>query len=127
MKPMLATRGDHVPQGREWIHEVKWDGIRALVEVMGGRLRITTRNENEVSVAYPELGGIADLGHDLEGRRGLQHRIHAGCRRDQVSLRGAGFQNLMQPGLWDLSDHDRKAPGKIAVRHLARLAHVAAC
>src|SRR5689334_20329636 len=65
MKPMLATRGDHVPQGSEWTHEVKWDGIRALVEVVGGKLRITTRNENEVSVAYPELGGLADLGHDL--------------------------------------------------------------
>lgn len=69
MKPMLATRGDHVPPGREWIHEVKWDGIRALVEVDGGRLRITTRNENEVSVAYPELHGLAawahSRGHDL--------------------------------------------------------------
>ena len=65
MKPMLATRGDHVPAGREWFHEVKWDGIRALVEVTGGVLRITTRNENEVGVAYPELHGLADLGHDL--------------------------------------------------------------
>lgn len=69
MKPMLATRGDRVPQGREWIHEVKWDGIRALVEVSAGGLRITTRNENEVSVAYPELQGLAararSQGHDL--------------------------------------------------------------
>ena len=36
MQPMLATRGDHVPQGPEWTHEVKWDGIRALVEVTDG-------------------------------------------------------------------------------------------
>ena len=36
MQPMLATRGDHVPNGPEWSHEVKWDGIRALVEVAGG-------------------------------------------------------------------------------------------
>jgi hypothetical protein len=28
MQPMLATRGDHVPVGPEWTHEVKWDGIR---------------------------------------------------------------------------------------------------
>jgi bifunctional non-homologous end joining protein LigD len=65
MRPMLATRGDHVPTGDGWIHEVKWDGIRALIEVRDGRLRITTRNENEVSVAYPELAGLAQLGHDL--------------------------------------------------------------
>ena len=26
MRPMLATRGSHVPTGPEWSHEVKWDG-----------------------------------------------------------------------------------------------------
>lgn len=65
MQPMLATRGDHVPGGPEWTHEVKWDGIRALVEVKDGRLRIWTRNENEVSVAYPELRGLAEIAEDV--------------------------------------------------------------
>ncbi len=65
MKPMLATRGDHVPTGPGWVHEVKWDGIRALVDVTDGRLRITSRNENDVTAAYPELGGLAELGHEF--------------------------------------------------------------
>jgi len=65
MKPMLATRGDQVPAGAGWVHEVKWDGIRALVDVTPERVRITTRNENEVAVAYPELHGLAGLGRDL--------------------------------------------------------------
>ncbi len=65
MKPMLATRGDHVPTGPGWVHEVKWDGIRALVEVTAGRLRITSRNENDVTAAYPELSGLAELGHEF--------------------------------------------------------------
>ncbi|HET6153057.1 MAG TPA: non-homologous end-joining DNA ligase [Marmoricola sp.] len=65
MKPMLATRGDHVPAGSGWVHEVKWDGIRALVAVTDGRVRITSRNENDVTPAYPELGGLAGLGHDV--------------------------------------------------------------
>ncbi len=65
MKPMLATRGDHVPAGAGWIHEVKWDGIRALVDVTAERVRITTRNENEVAVAYPELHGLTAAGHDV--------------------------------------------------------------
>jgi bifunctional non-homologous end joining protein LigD len=65
MQPMLATRGDHVPQGPEWTHEVKWDGIRALVEVTGGRVRIHSRNENDVTVAYPELQALSTLGHDV--------------------------------------------------------------
>jgi len=65
MQPMLATRGDHVPQGPDWTHEVKWDGIRALVEVAGGRVRIWSRNENDITVAWPELGALAALGHDV--------------------------------------------------------------
>lgn len=65
MKPMLATRGDHVPTGAGWIHEVKWDGIRALVDLTAERVRITTRNENEVTAAYPELHGLVGLGRDL--------------------------------------------------------------
>jgi len=65
MQPMLATRGDHVPTGDGWVHEVKWDGIRALVDVSGGRARIYTRNENEVAVAYPELRGLGGLAEDL--------------------------------------------------------------
>ena len=51
MQPMLATRGDHVPTGDDWTHEVKWDGIRALVEVADGRVRVWSRNENDISVA----------------------------------------------------------------------------
>ena len=65
MQPMLATRGDHVPSGSGWVHEVKWDGIRALTEVRDGRVRIWTRNENEVSVAYPELSGLAGIADDV--------------------------------------------------------------
>jgi bifunctional non-homologous end joining protein LigD len=65
MQPMLATRGDHVPSGPDWTHEVKWDGIRALVEVAGGKVRIWSRNENDVTVAWPELQALATLGHDV--------------------------------------------------------------
>src|SRR3954453_19031304 len=55
MRPMLATKGTHVPRGAEWLHEVKWDGIRVLVDVREGGARLTTRNENDVTIAYPEL------------------------------------------------------------------------
>lgn len=65
MRPMLATRGTTVPTGPEWLHEVKWDGMRVLAEVRGGRLRIASRNENDVTVSFPELNGLAELGHDV--------------------------------------------------------------
>ena len=41
MRPMLATRGTRVPTGAEWLHEVKWDGMRVLASVRQGRLTLT--------------------------------------------------------------------------------------
>jgi bifunctional non-homologous end joining protein LigD len=58
MRPMLATRGTHVPVGEEWQHEVKWDGMRVLVDVRRGAARLYSRNENDATVSFPELTGL---------------------------------------------------------------------
>jgi bifunctional non-homologous end joining protein LigD len=58
MRPMLATRGTHVPTGDEWQHEVKWDGMRVLVDVRDGAARLFSRNEIDATVSFPELAGI---------------------------------------------------------------------
>jgi bifunctional non-homologous end joining protein LigD len=58
MRPMLATRGTHVPAGAEWQHEVKWDGMRVLVDVRRGAARLFSRNENDATVSFPELAGL---------------------------------------------------------------------
>jgi bifunctional non-homologous end joining protein LigD len=58
MRPMLATRGTHVPAGDEWQHEVKWDGMRVLVDVRRGATRLFSRNENDATVSFPELVGV---------------------------------------------------------------------
>ncbi|MFN8194418.1 MAG: non-homologous end-joining DNA ligase [Nocardioidaceae bacterium] len=63
MRPMLATKGSHVPTGDEWLHEVKWDGMRVLADLHAGRarrVRLTSRTEKDATVAFPEL-------HDLPG------------------------------------------------------------
>lgn len=60
---MLATKGDHVP-GAGWTHEVKWDGMRVLVDGTERGLRIYSRNENDVTVSFPELHALADLAED---------------------------------------------------------------
>jgi bifunctional non-homologous end joining protein LigD len=58
MRPMLATRGTHVPTGEEWQHEVKWDGMRVLVDVRDGHARLFSRHENDATVSFPELAGL---------------------------------------------------------------------
>ena len=56
MRPMLATAGSHVPTDPGWSHEVKWDGVRVLADTTrGGGTRLWSRNENPVTVAWPEL------------------------------------------------------------------------
>jgi bifunctional non-homologous end joining protein LigD len=61
MRPMLATKGDHVPSGGEWSHEVKWDGVRVLADTRDGRTRMWSRNANDVTPAWPEISA-APLG-----------------------------------------------------------------
>ena len=62
---MLATKATRVPTGPEWLHEVKWDGMRVLVEVHDGRLRLWSRNEKDVTVTFPELHALAGFGRDV--------------------------------------------------------------
>ena len=64
ISPMLATRADRVPIGPEWVHEIKWDGMRVLADIHDGRLTLTSRLGNDVTTAYPELAPIADLYDD---------------------------------------------------------------
>jgi bifunctional non-homologous end joining protein LigD len=57
--PMLAGVAADVPRAEsQWSFEVKWDGVRAIAYVRPGRLRLESRNLNEITDAYPEVRGI---------------------------------------------------------------------
>ncbi|MDQ6816941.1 MAG: DNA ligase D, partial [Actinomycetota bacterium] len=57
--PMLARSGTRVPTPEsQWSFEVKWDGVRAIAYIQPGRLRLESRNLNEITDAYPELRGL---------------------------------------------------------------------
>jgi bifunctional non-homologous end joining protein LigD len=92
MQPMLAVPASEPPEGGEWAYEFKWDGMRVLVWSEGGRLRIVSRNGNDVTRSFPELRGFGEslgsrqalfdgelvvLGPDgVPSFSRLQHRIH---------------------------------------------------
>ncbi|MBP8838338.1 MAG: non-homologous end-joining DNA ligase [Dermatophilaceae bacterium] len=65
MRPMLATPTRRVPTGPEWAHEVKWDGMRILADIHDGQVRLTSRTERDVTVAFPELAGLANEFEDM--------------------------------------------------------------
>ena len=52
---MLATLTEVFPTEGKWVYEPKLDGIRALVYVSGGEVRIYSRNRKLLNDAYPEL------------------------------------------------------------------------
>jgi bifunctional non-homologous end joining protein LigD len=54
--PMLAGAGTTADlRGLDWQFELKWDGIRAIIVGDEDRIRLISRNGNDVSASYPEL------------------------------------------------------------------------
>jgi bifunctional non-homologous end joining protein LigD len=53
--PMLATLTETLPTQGKWVYEPKLDGVRALIYVSGGSVRIFSRNRKPLNDAYPEL------------------------------------------------------------------------
>ncbi|RKR74561.1 ATP-dependent DNA ligase [Frondihabitans australicus] len=62
--PMLATAGTEADlaalDADDWAFELKWDGVRAVVTVDHGEVRLTSRNDHDMTASYPELGVLAD-------------------------------------------------------------------
>lgn len=59
--PMLAKPGPLPAAGEPgWAYEFKWDGVRAIGYVDGGRLRLLSRNDNDVTASYPELRALGE-------------------------------------------------------------------
>ena len=58
--PMMARPADRAPArtSERWSFEVKWDGVRAIAYVQPGRLRLESRNLNDITDAYPEVRGL---------------------------------------------------------------------
>ena len=55
----LCTLVDEVPTGNGWIHEVKYDGYRALRAVGGGKAKVFTRNGLDWSAKFANIAGAA--------------------------------------------------------------------
>lgn len=59
LRPMLAVPATGLPDDdAHWAFEMKWDGMRALLTVEGGRVRATSRQGNDATGRFPELQGL---------------------------------------------------------------------
>jgi bifunctional non-homologous end joining protein LigD len=92
--PMMARLGALPRDDDRWGYEVKWDGVRAIAHSEPGRLRLWSRNLNDITARYPELarlnralshhraildGEVVAFGPDGRPSFGeLQKRMHVG-------------------------------------------------
>jgi bifunctional non-homologous end joining protein LigD len=53
--PMHPTLVDKVPEGPNWLHEIKWDGYRIGVYLKGGRVGVLTRNLHDWTDKFPSI------------------------------------------------------------------------
>ncbi len=57
---MLAQTGSgSPPRGEDWLHEIKWDGVRAIVTRDHDLVAIRSRSGREMSANYPEIAAAA--------------------------------------------------------------------
>jgi bifunctional non-homologous end joining protein LigD len=68
VKPMLSLASALPKKDAGWAYEFKWDGVRALVYVDGGRVRAFTRNDKSLLSTFPEL---RDIGLHLGSRSAI--------------------------------------------------------
>jgi len=59
--PMLATPVNEPFDGPEWLFEIKWDGYRAVTFLEDGKVRLVSRNQNDLTPRYPELKDLSQF------------------------------------------------------------------
>lgn len=102
IQPMLCEAGPLPSEDAHYAYEMKWDGLRAVAYLSGGRLRLLSRSARDITVAYPELSELITVlagreavldgeivAVDADGRpdfRLLQRRMHVADPRTSRRL-----------------------------------------
>ena len=125
-QPCIPTKASKVPDRPEWIHEIKHDGYRLIVQRDGKRVRLFTRNGHDWSSRYPRIveaalrnrnssfvvdGEAVLLG--VDGRSDF-NGLHSRKHDDEVTF--YAFDMLVSDG-----DDLRKLPLSMRKTNLARL------
>jgi bifunctional non-homologous end joining protein LigD len=55
IQPMLATVGEHLPTGKDWTFEPKYDGVRVIAYATPTSVALMTRNGKDKAAQFPEI------------------------------------------------------------------------
>jgi DNA ligase D-like protein (predicted ligase) len=65
IEPMLLLGKENLPEGPDWLYEIKLDGYRALAIKTGGKVRLRSRNDNDFTLRYQGIAtALAPLPDD---------------------------------------------------------------
>jgi len=94
--PQLATLVDAPPPGGDWLHEIKYDGYRAVTSVADGRVVIRTRNgldwTERFAALVPALAALDCTSAELDGEIAVadaKGHTDFGALQDALSNGGA--------------------------------------
>ncbi|MGH9516465.1 MAG: non-homologous end-joining DNA ligase [Terriglobales bacterium] len=61
IQPMLASIAEDPFDNPNWLFEIKWDGYRVVSFIENGKVRMVSRNQNDLGPRYPELRELPEL------------------------------------------------------------------
>jgi DNA ligase D-like protein (predicted ligase)/DNA ligase D-like protein (predicted 3'-phosphoesterase) len=109
-KPMLAQSAEGPFNSKDWIFEVKWDGIRTI-SYINDELSLRTRNDKELRYNFPELEELKTLAKNVvldgeivvihEGKADFQTVIE---RSKLTSTRDIEFMAQQNPATYVIFD-----------------------
>src|SRR5215510_8874135 len=53
--PMLLVRTEKLPEGNDWLYELKFDGYRSVAFKTGGKIYLRSRNNKDFNSSYPDI------------------------------------------------------------------------
>ena len=144
-KPQLATLVDDVPTGNGWMHEIKFDGYRAMIAAKGSEVRVYTRSGKDWTDKFgPLADAVAALdlpaclidgeivAYDAKGNpdfSSLQQVLKRGngsqSKADRLTLHAFDLIELNGEDLANLSNIERKERLEALLSHAEPPIHVA--
>ena len=112
IKPQLTRLVDEAPAGKEWLHEIKYDGYRMHARIDGDKIQLLTRTGLDWSHRYK---------HTIEALRSLNDPNE----RDMLALLGTTLELSLTLGALPLESVEARAArlilagGRLALRGLA--------
>jgi bifunctional non-homologous end joining protein LigD len=116
-RPMFAKSAEAPFSSKDWIFEIKWDGIRA-VSYVNEELSIRSRNNKELKGNFPELEELSSLAKNAvfdgeivvmkDGKADFQSVLE---RSQQTSVRNVEFMSRESPAtyvVFDILEKDGK-------------------